>query len=122
MRLHHGRVGAYLHLLRQRAYLECDVDHRIGVHLQDDSRLHIGAKTIGDRFEAIGPHGEIREHVGSVRFAGGGADEAGAGLDRFDGYAGDNAGMAVSDDSGNLDDGCGLSERAGRDEDRHQGH
>ncbi len=66
LRLHHGRIGGHLDLLRYRSHLKRDVDLDIVRHLEDNPGLSIKVLKFGaETCKVYGPDGQVRKHIGT---------------------------------------------------------
>src|SRR5437879_6070432 len=64
-RFHQSGIRLNLDLLGNLAHFEARVDHRIAIHLQHDSGLHISAEPRQSRFEPVWADRQIRQYVGA---------------------------------------------------------
>ena len=95
------------HRFLERANLELHRDHRIAVHLQHDSRLHVGPEARERHFEAIRSDRQVRQRVRARDVGHGVPAEAGVGLQSGDRDAWQDAAAVIDDGSVDLCRGLG---------------
>src|SRR6202011_5162697 len=92
---------------------QCDVNRRVAVHLQNNTRLHIPAEAVPVDFERVRSDGQIREHIGAIVAGDYGTDQASGGLRNLHLSAGNGKAARIANHAVDLRRSCGLAPHEG---------